>query len=314
VAPEFGGYVGAARLLMLGAVALTDLLSRRPLSAAELERTGIGVNLSDQFVERAYEARISGEANGPSNGIPAESVDLLPRLLKRCRISIRSENQALYYGGHSGVVQALADAVRLIQAGAIDRCLIAGIDSCVGARFLQAAAAMAVLRTGDNPVGFLPGEAAAFFLLERDTGTRHAVAIEGAAVAEDSAHQFSAEPPVGIALTQAISQATAANLSSPVDFIIGDLNGLERRAFDWGCCLTRLPRAPAIQAAPCWLPAASFGETGAASGAAGVCLAVTAFRRGYSPGNRALLWSASHDRRRAAMVLRHKDNFYGQSH
>jgi 3-oxoacyl-[acyl-carrier-protein] synthase-1 len=318
VVPGMGGFVGMARLILLGSAALEDLLANRPLSDEELDHTSVHINLSDQFIEAAFAAWFAEGSidkkpevvSHPSQRWVEETSGLIPKILARCGISISLGNQALYHGGHAGIVHAVQDAVTKIEKGAVVRCLVGGIESCVEPRFLQAAAVMGTLKTNNNPVGFMPGEAAGFFLLERISDVRKAGlstrgAITGIAIAQDNNNQFSNDPPIGKALEQAIREAIAKGMVAreSVALVIGDLNGNERRAMDWGYALVRLHNDYHIGDLPLWLPAISFGETGAATGALAVCLTVRGFERGYAPGDSALVWLASDNGNRGAIVL-----------
>src|ERR1035438_4892086 len=44
------GYCAGAKTVLLGKIALSDLLQRRPLTAGELARTGLALHLSDCFL------------------------------------------------------------------------------------------------------------------------------------------------------------------------------------------------------------------------------------------------------------------------
>jgi len=319
VVPGIGdGFVGMARLLLLGSAALEDLLTNRPLSAEEFSRRGFYIILCDQFLVEACAAGLAENSGNkkpeaishPSQRWVEETSGLITKILTRCHISIPQSNQILYYGGHSGIINAVHEASRNISDGLIDRCLVGGIDSCVEPRFLQAAASMKVLKTNDNPVGFLPGEAAGFFLIERssnlrDTTVKARVYLAGFAVGQDPNHYFSNEPSKGIALEHAIRQALAQDpiASKSIALVIGDLNGNERRAMEWGHALVRLNADYQIGNLPLWFPAISFGETGATTGVLAICLAVKGFERGYARGGSALLWQASDSGYRGAIVL-----------
>jgi 3-oxoacyl-[acyl-carrier-protein] synthase-1 len=54
---------------------------------------------------------------------------------------------------------------------------------------------------------------------------------------------------------------------------------------------------------PLWLPAASFGDTGAATGAVATCMAARAFERGYAPGDAALIGLSSESGERGAFGI-----------
>ena len=77
----------------------------------------------------------------PSNKWREECSNLIPRLIASCDITIPSSNQCVYFGSHTGTINAIQDAIENIILGKFDRCIVGGIDSCIEPRFLVAAAA-----------------------------------------------------------------------------------------------------------------------------------------------------------------------------
>lgn len=308
------GFVGPARTVLLASAALDDLLAHGPLTGADLLRTGVHLNLSDFFIQDMAVEREHQSAGGgteppprPSQVWKQESQNLLPKILARCGLSIPAENQALYHGGHTGLVQALDEALIKLKSGRLDQCLVGAVESCIEPHFLEAAAAMEVLKTGDNPAGFMPGEAAGFLLLERVASGGPAVQglVVGTALAKDPCHQFSENPPLGRALEQAVKGALGKDgANERPAWVLGDLNGTERRALDWAYALLQIQGDYPLGELALWLPAVSFGETGAATGVLSICLIGRAFVRGYAPGDRALVCLASDNGNRGAILLR----------
>jgi 3-oxoacyl-[acyl-carrier-protein] synthase I len=331
--PEVGhGYTGVAKVLALATAALQDLLGKHPLSAEELERTAICLNLSDRLLEEEaaehdelYDAM---HERRPFSAWQEAVKPLLGKLLRRSRLEIPPSRQLLLFGGHAGWCSLLRLVSEQLQQGRWDRCLVGGVDSCLESDFLSIADRLGVLKTDEQPAGFLPGEAAAFCLLERDSDippprrSQVIARITGIGQAVEVADQFSEQPPLGRGREQAIRHALASHRNSTsetkssstvapnsgatsktgVDWALVDLNGLERRALDWGHAAVRL--APLLpENAPMWIPAISFGEIGAATGPVSLCLVGRAYARGYAPGKRALIALASHGPQRAAVVV-----------
>ena len=71
-----------------------------------------------------------------------------------------------------------------------------------------------------------------------------------------------------------------------------------------GYTLVRLKSRHPLSTARTWLPAASFGETGCASGALAVCVAVRALERGYAGARQVAMDLSSEDGARLS-VSRH---------
>ena len=84
--------------------------------------------------------------------------------------------------------------------------------------------------------------------------------------------------------------------------IINDLNGERWRFLEWG-----MADARALSGLPpnrrLWHPADCFGDIGAATGAAHLCLATRAFRRGYAVGQAILVCNTSDGGERAATLV-----------
>jgi 3-oxoacyl-[acyl-carrier-protein] synthase-1 len=145
-----------------------------------------------------------------------------------------------------------------------------------------------MLKTAEIAAGFLPGEAAAFFALERShvgRGTTPSIAISAWGAALDSRHCLADEPPDGTGLAAAVEGCVGqldARMRERIGLVVCDLNGEERRAMDWGYCLVRLQPRYRLGDLPIWLPAASFGEAGCASGALAISMAARGLQRGYA--------------------------------
>ena len=228
-------------------------------------------------------------------------------MLASCGLNIPPENRRLSFGGHAGFVAALQSAADMVAGGGLERCLVGAVDSCLDPEFLLAAAVKGVLKTPVNPVGFVPGEAAAFALVERTAEARRVevrplASFTCGPLVEGAFDRFSNKPPDGVVLAHAI-RSLLATQSGPSDIglTVGDLNGDEYRARDWGSTLPRL-RSRDVADAPLWIPAQGFGETGSAAGAVGLCLAVRAMERRHLDGS-ALAWLTDESGAAAALLI-----------
>ena len=302
------GFVGVGQALLLGAAALKDLLAQRPLSERDLARTGLCLNLSDHFIQDADPELPSSDGATPSAVWKQACSQFISRLCASTGLSTIPEAQRqIYHGGSAGLAIAVRNAAARIAAGKIDRCLVGGIDSRTGADFLWAAARLNMLRTNDNPVGLMPGEAAAFFLLERLTdasrsGIMTSALLTGAYNDREPIGLLGDVPPTGVALGCVIKAALATNPSTGL--IIGDLNGTQQRAMEWGLAAVRVQSEFGITDLPSWVPAISFGDSGAAAGGVGIVMASWAFARRYSPADEALIWLSSEAGDKGAITIR----------
>ena len=162
-----------------------------------------------------------------------------------------------------------------------------------------------VLHHAKNPAGVIPGEAAAFVVLQPAGMARPLARLAGSAVAEEPTAGTDS-PNQGEGLTLALRRARArAPKLETWPRIACDLNGDRYRALEWSLAVVRalgdLPEGPA--SGPEWLPAEWMGDTGAASGLVSVAWAVTGMTKGYARADRALVWGASDGPLRAAAIL-----------
>ncbi len=313
------GFVGVGKLLALGRLALQDLLANANHARANAERTGLYLNLSDKYFEDAQSraehdelgASAPAEWSPPSATWEEQTRHVAVRLAQLGGFEIPPANQRLFYGGHAGIVEAAAEAAHQIDSGGLERCIVGGIDSCVEPDALVAAVRQGALKTAVSPVGFMPGEAAAFFLLERlePAAARRApvrAVLEGMALAEGEGRRPSGPPSLGAGLARAVAESIAAANGSgtPAGLLLGDLNGDVFRAMEWGYAVVRLARVFRAGDLPLWLPAVSIGEVGAATGAVSVAMGVRAWERNYAPADHLLIWLSSDSGTKAAMRLR----------
>src|SRR5262249_12149997 len=99
-----------------------------------------------------------------------------------------------------------------------------------------------------------------------------------------------------------VFRAVAPNVTDLDLLIISDLNGERQRAYEWMFASVRAPFYH--HTTPHWLPSQSIGDAGAVSGAVNCAWAVTALRRGYAQVNEALVWGASDEGAREAIVFK----------
>lgn len=207
--------------------------------------------------------------------------------------------------GHPGTAQALREAAEALRAGRCDHAVVGACDSWLDALRLQEIADRGRLKTLNDPVGFTPGEAAVFLLLERPGsagGGRQAPIALLADVREEAEEcpYESEKPPTGRALARVV--LAALGRGGPGTLYV-DLNGETYRATDWGTAQMRIQSAQSLDGWALELPAASFGDTGAASAMLAAGLSARAFARGHAVGDRAIVLSSSDGPERLALVV-----------
>lgn len=305
------GFSGAGKVLTLGAAALRDLLAQRPIDVRDAARTGFCLCLSDFAVLDAYAATLDTSGPPPSAAWSAKAPALALALATHAELGIPKHQITALTAGSPGFARALQDATGQVAQGAIDRCIVGAVDSRIEPKFLTAAAALGVLRTNDHAAGLIGGEAATFVLLERRRDAQAArrspfASLSSFGFASEPSGHFSDAPATGRALTSALGDAVQGSPSLAADLAlwIGELNGTERRSYEWGTALMRLRAAGLAADLPAWYPATSFGDTGAAAGAVYLCVALQAFHRGYAPGRGIMIWLQSESGASAAIGVK----------
>jgi len=181
--------------------------------------------------------------------------------------------------GRAAGLASLHRAARHLAEGRVDVALVGAVDSRMRRASIARQIDRGTLHHDKNPAGVIPGEAAAFVVLQ---------------------------PGLTLALRKARERARRLEAWPR---IVCDLNGDRYRALEWSLVVVRalgdLPEGPA--SGPEWLPAEWIGDTGAASGLVGVIWAVTAMRKGYARASQALVWGASDGPLRAAAILSTED-------
>lgn len=221
------------------------------------------------------------------------------------------------FTGHAGVAPAILAAQGLLAHGNLDRVIVLGVDSWVDAVSVGVLDDERRLKSPLSPAGMQPGEGAACFLVEREAVARHrAGRVEGAIVAAQHVAppgpvptQASDRAPFDHAVGRSLAAAASAVLGAAGvvgaftgDLVI-DLNGEEWKARVLSTARLLLRDVIDFDRAGTVFPCASFGEIGAASGPASVCLAVRAFARGYARAEKTLVLSIADGGEVAAVLL-----------
>lgn len=296
------GFSGIGRLVAIAMEALEDLGTR--ISLGELGReAGVFLALPD-FSEGTSPREIAASTERLGRQV-------LGRALEALGVSWPEARWRFFTGGSAGFALALDAARRELERRALETCVVGALDSRTDPGHLQYLLGERRLKTADNPVGLRPGEAGALLVLRSRRAGRGAEATPSVDftsihVGQEPNAMGADRRPDGRVLFTCV-QAVLGPASSGRDGIlfVCDLNGEERRAWEWGNVLVRL-RGSGFQEvvdAPYWAPAEGFGDVGAAAGAVGACLAVRAFQRRYAPARRIIIVSQADSGERAAISL-----------
>lgn len=211
--------------------------------------------------------------------------------------------------GHAGAIQAIERGVEQIIKGDTDVCIVGGVDSYFEADTLLWLDAQLRIAREQTRNGFYPGEACAAIVLANNN-TRQALGLPSLARLDTVCCTLEKRDPdvnpglLGEALTEAIRKVAGAQIEHEgyIADVYCDINGERPRATDWGFALLRIGS---------WFrdgtdyrtAVGSCGDVGAATAALNVVLAAQAWQRGYASGNRSLVWGASWQGLRGAVVL-----------
>jgi 3-oxoacyl-[acyl-carrier-protein] synthase-1 len=289
--------MGPERLIALAEAALIEACA--PLNSARPPWLRLPVflglpTLRPGFTQQNAEAVQIGVAR--LRGLPAEisEVNVFPH-------------------GHAAGLSALSSAVRRIQDGALEMCLVGGVESYFHPDTMEWLDANRQLTGSVSRSGFVPGEGAGFCLLMterlgRRLGLRPLARVLAVAVARETKLMKTSDICLGEGLTAAVRSAVGC-LRPPAETIasvICDINGERYRSEEWGFVCLHLSQYfddPTAYASPaeCW------GDMGAASGPLFAMLVCEAAARRYSKGPRSMVWASSEGGERGVAVLETAD-------
>jgi 3-oxoacyl-[acyl-carrier-protein] synthase I len=218
---------------------------------------------------------------------------------------------ALYPMGHAAGLLAIDAACRRLQAGGLDACMVAGVDSYVdpdALEWLEECDQLHSAGPDNNAWGFVPGEAAgALLLMSADTARDCGLDALGVILATGSAMEPKRIKTNTVCLGEGLTQAFRAVLTglpegSRISDIYCDLNGEPYRADEYGFSCLRA-RAAFVSPSDFIAPADCWGDVAAAGGPLHVMLSVVAGRKGYAQGPLALACASSEGGERAAVLV-----------
>lgn len=207
------------------------------------------------------------------------------------------------YSGRTGGLSMIGAASAALDRGEIRCAVVGGVDSYLFPEWLEPLDRAYRIRSDRNTDGFVPGECAAFLLLEPEGQPEARSIVPRSRVIGHSRRDCSPSDlrnATGAALGEAIAELIPPGAAPPV--VVCDLNGETSRMKEWGFAMarlgTRLGRPVLLEH-----PADALGEIGAASGAALCVLAVFYLEKKYRHRSEALVFCASDSGERAALLI-----------
>jgi 3-oxoacyl-[acyl-carrier-protein] synthase-1 len=215
-------------------------------------------------------------------------------------------------GGEAACGTLVPRAVQSLEARRADVVVIGGVHSDFDPRAIAALEASGRLFARDNLDSRIPGEAAAFFVVMRESdAARHQFApyarVLGAGTGRERARPDNRVPAYeAFGLTNAVRQATErlAAEGRTAGWLLTDLTFEMRRQYEWQSAWVRAQKVlgvPYIIEAP----AQRIGYLGAAALPLFVVIASIAWSHGHAPSPLALALAGTDGGDRAALVLEH---------
>jgi len=283
-----------ARLLELGPAALAEALKGGAEQWSPHHRVGLVLVIPEP-----------GERPVHWN-FPSSVVQALAALLPQSRTG---PGPVLISGGHTGWARALEQISLLLRQGQVDACILGAVDTLCTPRTLEHLDRQRQLRN-DLEEGLVPGEAAAFLVLEplrphhRGRAMAHLAAwAEGAALANEK------NPLPGAILTRATRECLrrAAYRDETPGLILSDMGGAKHEALEVAFARFRAFRNQASSALLLH-PAESLGDVGAATGPLLMVIATLCHLHGRAPQGDALLTTNTRPGRSAVCLVRPERN------
>ena len=297
------GFSGVGRLVALLTDALEDLGTREDL-AASLPHVALYLALPDP-AERGF-----GLPDAPGRQAPPEPAARLTLLGERVAhgafgvLGLTPPALRVFGGGETAFAQALQAAQADVLARRVAGALVCAADSLCAEHALELLAERHALKTPEEPVGLMPGEAGVALLLvpaPRSAVAAPALLLAGVQLGRDRPHAPGEPPSHGRVLAEA---ALTVLQGAPRPVVLTDHTGQPHRAHEWG--MLQVQWAQRLLPCDAWLPALGFGHTGAAVGGVQVALALRALERGYAPAPSFLaLMSADAGERAAVNLVAH---------
>jgi 3-oxoacyl-[acyl-carrier-protein] synthase-1 len=238
---------------------------------------------------------------------PAEP-DFFQRLSSQAEVPLDASASRLYLSGRAGGLEALADAMTLLDSHRFPTVLVGGVDSYDDVPLLRALVDEGRLVASGPSDRWIPGEGASLLMLGR-TGRRASVPVLGRVLSVgrgfERGHLYSREPYLGEGLAQAVAAtfASAPQGLAKVACVYASFNGEGFWAKEWGVALLR-SRTRFAEGVRIEHPADGFGDLGAAFGPSLVALAAIGMGRGYRKDPCLVFCSSDRGARAAALVCK----------
>lgn len=213
------------------------------------------------------------------------------------------ERAKLIQSGRASVQKSLRKAALALEQDLVDAVVIGAADSWVTPRALNYLRREGRLPEYPRHTGTIPAEAAGFLVLETpQAAAQRSARVYAEVIASAGSVEAASwgEASNAAALAQAV-QSVVGDTQQDHAVIISDLDGERYRAMEW--VLAEAKGVWSYSTMDHWNPADCVGDSGAAMGAITLALGSMALHRGYAHVPRVLLWGASDEGAREAVML-----------
>ncbi len=209
--------------------------------------------------------------------------------------------------GRAAGINAMEEAVSLLLTTPLESIIVGGVDSFLDVMLLSALDAEDRLTSNTTMRGFVPGEGAAFVVLQKTT--EPGVIVGHPATSEEPGHYYSDEICLGDGLSRSVDGAVT-NIKQPIQTVLCSMNGEPPHVKEWGTSQVRNSEAFGDNL-DLQHPAECYGDLGAATAPTLLALSTLGLTKEYyqSP---LLVWCASdYEQRGAVVISKNKESVNG---
>lgn len=312
------GAAGIGKIVSLAVPALQQWLAHNATRVSSARKPALLLGLSDYYVQDHHYASdnesVLPDDLSPSDLWQRQAPRIVERLFHETGLRILPENVHVDFGSHAVFGALFKRAQQLIHDQQHDLLLTLCADSLLEPACLVASADAGLMATADNPVGFLPGEAAAVGLFSPHE--RQGLRTDGGLWVRACHHHHGTgwdddTLPDGRTMATLVADCLQDGgvKAQDIQQVLIDHNGLEWYAYEWGNTQLQLQqRGISLAHSQHIFPIVSFGEIGAAYGLTCLAMAEQGYQRGYYHGATLLLMTSLSGARTAALIThQHQD-------
>jgi hypothetical protein len=326
-ATNINGYQGVGRIIKMLASAYNDLISN---ISNDLPKEGLVLLMATPDPEdREYDMMFPDEVSRATRLLAYGDLITGP-LFSRVNSDLNDVPMQMVFGDRVAFARIFDKATNMLAKGEAQSCLLLVADSLIGDEVLDDLLGRDMIKTSDNPVGFIPGEGAAMILLSASgqslngaTSVSVSVAIDNTtfeSTNDDRDKNDESDNNEGdmdtispeerkswqgdklMTLVRSLLQSSYENQWFPQ--LITDINGKENRAMEFGMIQVGLKKNyPKAYLLAEQISALGFGEVGTMMGSFALSISLAAVQRGYAQHREFILLLSEDNGKRAVIKL-----------